>query len=344
MSDDIYYDTNDVFNSCTIDYNKKIPEDQLKRFKRELILYFSTFYDLKYLYVKRMKKNIKEIKDILKKTKKSYYYYIFYDDDYKMCIMDHKYIGSTILMSLTHIYTYNTIDYFKYKGTYTFFTVLKSLVVSLIRSPKVLYDINKLSGFSSTVDNRCFYEKLSLKEKNRYYTINYILNQICDSVDIRALKCWIPVGFKSTTKNVNNVGILPFIYKKGMTNDQVKKTILANSCFAVSSNICTKLVGKINSKLYTNICEKTRKSIDVVLSMINLDDNCEDQAMSTKHIKDVSQSFTADTKSYPMYIFVGCHNKTCYITYRFDNAKVDYDKFLQNKNIIELKESTCMYV
>ena len=333
MSDDLIYEINEVYNACVIKYKKKLSDNTLEKFKINIITYFSTLYNLKHLFIKRVKyDNIKDYFD------KKYYMSVFYDKNYKCFCINHKYIGSTFLVKLGILILYNQVIEDKCNPiSHKLHTGVLSMLKSCVTIPKNFYQI-KTNDFIKHryTTPRCFYEKIKIKEKSRYTTINHVLKHIYNNITENNLKCWIPVGYESSVKNVNNIGILPFIHKRGYNDKETKQAVLSNSHYVVSTNLGTKIIGKIKPSFYSNISNKIRNNVDVVLSMMSTTSSSKEESNEVKNIDTILQSFMYFTESYLFYIYIGLVDDICHITYKIAYEDFNFDNFIKNKNIKEV--------
>jgi len=171
------------------------------------------------------------------------------------------------------------------------------------------------------------------KVKKKYILIHKILTNIMASVkDTEELVCWIPVGFiKTPSSPNNNIGIILFVFKKNMSLEKLEVLIEGSKYFAIGSHqllIDSYYYNSNYSKYSTNIENKLKKNIDVVLTLANIFDNKINinSAMGGMYYKMNKEG------PYPYYIWGMTMNNVTYLTYSIADKLCNIDKLIINTN------------
>ena len=167
--------------------------------------------------------------------------------------------------------------------------------------------------------------------KTKYLLIYKIMNNIMSSTrNTDKLICWIPVGFNKTKYSPNNnIGIIIFTFKRGMSLIEMKNVLDSNKHLAIGSR--QTLIEDTNIPFIDKdrVERIIKKNIDVVLTLANIIDNkikvdCASGGMYYKiNIAD---------PPYPYYIWGTTMNGTSHISYNVSDKLCNLNKLIDITN------------
>ena len=172
--------------------------------------------------------------------------------------------------------------------------------------------------------------------KTKYALMHKMLTNLISVTPRNYFECWIPISFQSTSKNIaNNMGVIPFTFKKNMSMLELQNTIESNKVLAVGSkNLLDTFTA--STKFGTNKQDTLKKRVDIVISMINIiDDN--NSGKITPNI--VSSYFSKEMMTeytYPIYLFSGTFYNEAHITQSVSMPDFDISQFCKNTGSIIL--------
>ena len=169
----------------------------------------------------------------------------------------------------------------------------------------------------------------------KYMLIHSILEDIVRGYpeEVEHFTCWLPIGFKKGKRSpFNNVGILPFVYKRGESAAQVAASIEAVSFIAEGTNFWLRVASGFAA---FKSAMMIKKRVDVVLTLCKVD--------SVKYpLKQIWSGFLRQNRlfHYPVYVFGITLDSTCHLTYNIVDPRCNAAAIVAGErgNIHEIKD------
>ena len=221
------------------------------------------------------------------------------------------------------IFEYLFIQYYKFK----FFCFI--LINIYLKTPVLLRRKEELISYQ--IETNKLNKKLGTKYSLIYNILNNIMLSLPDYKD--NLVCWLPMGFENSENSPkNNIGIIPFIFRRNMKEQDLKDTLINNRFYSLGSREF--LLNSHNCIPYSvDIENRIKRNIDVVITLGNIlldDDNCIGYNLTNSNGGMYNKM--NDEYGYSIYVWGFTINNKSYLTYSINNKDIDISKLIELTN------------
>jgi hypothetical protein len=159
--------------------------------------------------------------------------------------------------------------------------------------------------------------KVPLKSavRTKYVIIHEILSKTIAASPRPSLTCWIPISFERTKAKaaVNNVGVILFCFRKGMSVGELSSEIEGNKHTVMGSkNLMDSFASSTEAGQEKNT--HLKKRVDVVLSMLHTKPTGVDPVIKPDLISVYFGKEMATDYNFPLYIFSITVGDTIHVT------------------------------
>ena len=169
--------------------------------------------------------------------------------------------------------------------------------------------------------------------KTKYVIIHDIISKTIDASPRTELTCWIPISFRRTSARnaVNNVGVILFTFRKGMSIAELSASIESNKHTVLGSkNLMDSFATSTETGQENNI--HLKKRVDVVLSMLHTKPTEVTPKLKPDKIAVYFGKEMSIDYNFPLYIFTITIGNTVHVTNSVSVPDFNTRKICQNVN------------